>query len=421
MNATTGLNSKLALFGGEPVAARVVSPEWPPRSRETAQRLADLYMSGNWSFNLGEHESALCSEFAAFQGAKHAVFMANGTVTLLCALAAHGIGPGDEVIVPAFTWLASAMPVKYLGAKIVFADVEPTTLCLDPERVTAAITKRTKAIMPVHLYGSMVDMDAILAIAKRHNLIVIEDCAQAHGGRWNGRGLGSLGHVGSFSFQHNKNLTSGEGGICITNDAELAARMYRLSHIGYAPGEKMGQFKSTPAADLVCHNFRCTEFQALILRDQLSQFGERIREYADNVKRLEVRLADIPGVRVQSPGRRADRQSYYKLVLIFDTMPLADIPLSTLLKAINAEGIPMEGTYGSVYSHTLFNLPSSDFVLPKGGCPIAEGIASNRAAVLAHQWLSADPDVIDVVANAIAKVSANADALQRMELATISD
>lgn len=421
MRSIKARNSKLALLGGQPVRDRTIAPEWPPRTTETAQRLADLYMSGAWSFDIDGHESALCKEFAELQGAKHAVFMANGTVTILCALAAHGIGPGDEVIVPAFTWLATAMPVRYLGAKIVFVDVEPTTLCLDPGKLSAAITDRTKAIIPVHLYGSMADMDAILDIARRHELIVIEDCAQAHGGRWNGRGIGSLGHVGSFSFQHNKNLTGGEGGICITDDAELAARIYRLSHIGYAIGEKMGQFKSKPAPGLICHNFRCTEFQALILRDQLRSFGGRVRQYAESVAYIEKRLANVPGVRVQSPGKHADLQSYYKVVLIFDREPLAGIPLQTILQAIDAEGVPMDATYGAVYEHTLFNLPPSDFVLPEGGCPIAEGIAGTRAAVLAHQWLAMDPNVIDDIASAIEKVSANAAALRRIELAAASD
>lgn len=203
---------KLAILGGEPIAAHLRAPAWPPVSRKTAKRLFDLYMSRNWSFNRAGEAPALCEEFARLHGAKHAVPMANGTVTLMCALAIHGIGKGDEVIVPAFTWLSSAMAVRYVGAKIVFVDVERTTLCLDPEKVEQAITERTRAIMAVHFLASMVDMDAITRIAERYNLIVVEDCAQAHGGKWNGRGVGTIGHVGSFSFQHNKIISTGEGG-----------------------------------------------------------------------------------------------------------------------------------------------------------------------------------------------------------------
>src|SRR6185503_12502827 len=138
----------------------------------------------------------------------------------------YGIGPGDEVIVPAVTWYATAMAPHYLGAKPVFVDVLPDTLCMDPEKVSAAITERTKAIVPVHLYGSMADMDRIMAIAKAHGLRVIEDCAHMHGGLWDGRHVGSIGDVGSFSFQHSKTMACADSGISITSDPEIADRLF---------------------------------------------------------------------------------------------------------------------------------------------------------------------------------------------------
>ncbi len=266
---------QLALLGGTPVnEVPMVAPAWPQVSEETGERLKALYLSRQWSFN-SPAEQAFARDFAAAHDAPHGIFMANGTVTLECALAALNIQPGDEVIIPALTWLATAMAVHYRGAVPVFVDVEPTTLCLDPANIEMAITPRTRAIIPVHLYASMADMDAILAIARKHDLRVIEDCAHMHGGQWAGRGVGSLGDIGSFSFQQSKTMASGEGGICLTRDPVLDERLFRLKHIGYLPGNAQGKPSDPPAADLLCHNYRATGFQAVILQDQLEELPAR--------------------------------------------------------------------------------------------------------------------------------------------------
>ncbi|MER9216274.1 DegT/DnrJ/EryC1/StrS family aminotransferase [Mesorhizobium sp. M0663] len=408
------LNSPLAILGGPVLGEDLVRPIWPPRDEQTAMELADLYLSGNWSADLGGNETAFANEFAAAHGAKYGVMMINGTVTLQCALAVLGIGPGDEVIVPAYTWLATAMAARYVGAKIVFVDVEPTTLCVNPSAVEAAITSRTRAIIPVHLYGSMVDMDALMAIANRHELFIVEDCAQAHGGKWAEQPAGSIGHIGSFSFQHQKLMTSGEGGACITNDANIAERLYRLKHIGCRPGEGMGKFTRKPDPDLICYNFRVTEFQALILRRQLKAIPEIIVRYNAHAHVLDQRLANVPGIRAQARGSRANPQSFYKWIAVFDEEPLACIPIDRIIQAVNAEGLPMERTYGAVYKHTLFNLPSSDYRIMDGKCNITETIAAERAAQLSHQWLGSDEAVIHRIADILAKVSANADQLKAL-------
>jgi dTDP-4-amino-4,6-dideoxygalactose transaminase len=402
----------LAIEGGAPIAAHLTAPRWPPTSKTTAKRLAELYLRGDWSFNRGGQASALCEAFAAHCGARHAVLMANGTVTLMSALAVHGIGQGDEVIVPAFTWLSTAMAVRYVGARIVLVDVEPSTLCLDPARLVSAITSRTRAIIPVHFLGSMADMEAIMTIARRHGLIVVEDCAQAHGGQWDGRSVGTIGQVGSFSFQHNKILSAGEGGICVTDDGRIAERLYRMAHIGYGPGERMGEFRSRPDPDLICHNLRCTEFQALIIRDQLTDLDRRIAGYNRSMARLATLLEGIPGLRIQAPGRLTTRQSCYKWAVVFDTDPLADISATTLLSAIRAEGLPMEPSYGAVPTQLLFNLPATDYAIADG-CPVAMGIATGRTLMLSHPWLGADAATIDAVGAVIAKVAGNAAALRQ--------
>jgi L-glutamine:2-deoxy-scyllo-inosose/3-amino-2,3-dideoxy-scyllo-inosose aminotransferase len=243
---------KLALLGGEPAFEEPLdfASFWPPVDDRTARALQDLYYSRRWTA-FDETEAVFAQRFAEYHGAKHGVFTVNGTVTLQCALAACGVGPGDEVIVTALTWYATAMAVRHVGAVPVFVDIEPDTLCMDPDRIEAAITERTKAVVPVHAYGSMADMDRIMAIAKRHGLRVIEDCAHMHGGIWGGRGIGGIGEVGSFSFQHTKTMSSGEGGICITSDPDIAERIYRLTHIGYGQGEIWREAKHGPPPGLL--------------------------------------------------------------------------------------------------------------------------------------------------------------------------
>lgn len=401
---------RLALLGGAPVTLPLPHPPWPPVDDTTAERLTTVYRSRKWSFN-GPFEQAFTHDFATAHDAAYGIFMQNGTVTLQCALAAYDIGPGDEVIVPALTWLATAMAVVYRGATPVFVDVEPTTLCLNPARVAAAITPRTRAIIPVHLYGSMAELNTILAIAQHHNLVVIEDCAHAHGGKWNGRGVGSWGHVGSFSFQQSKTMTCGEGGICLTNDAQIANRLYQFKHIGYTAKAMEGRPTEKPAVGFVCHNFRATEFQAAILQEQLPELADRIARSNANAARLTNGLAEVPGIRVQSPGCLANPQSYYALVFIFDSEPLVDIPIELLSDAIAAEGLRLNPTYGPVYRHTLFNLLPHMYHIAEETCPVAEELATKHAITLPHQWLDSDAQTIDTIVNILTKVAIQADIL----------
>jgi dTDP-4-amino-4,6-dideoxygalactose transaminase len=410
---TTRTSSPLALLGGTPVLKeRLNAPPWPPVSEQTADRLRDIYLSRQWSFN-SPTEQAFERAFADFHGAKHGIFMANGTVTLQCALGALGIGPGDEVIVPALTWMATAMAVHYVGATPVFVDIEPDTLCLDPEKTRQALTAKTKAIIPVHIYGSMADLDAILTLAKEHGLAVIEDCAHMQGGKWRGRGVGSWGAIGSFSFQQSKTLSSGEGGICLTNDDALAERLYRQKHIGYARGMAQGQADAGPQPGLTCFNFRCTAFQAGILLDQLAGLERLIARYETAAAALRERLAGSAEVRVQARGRQASPQGYYRLILVFDGGPAAEVPAWRLQKAMDAEGLPCHGSYGPVYRHMLYNMRPSQYRIHSGEtCPVAETAGTRHAVCLPHHWLGADATVIEAMGEIVAKVAKHAAALR---------
>lgn len=409
--------SKLALLGGQPVFEKSLDwrAVWPPRDEATGRKLQDLYFSGQWTaFDAVEPEFA--QAFANHHGSKYGAFMINGTVTMQCALGAYGIGAGDEVIVPALTWYATGMAAHYLGAKPVFVDVLPDTLCIDPDKIAAAITNRTKAIIPVHLYGSMADMDRIMAIARKHQLIVIEDCAHAHGGVWSGQGIGSIGHVGSFSFQHSKTMACGEGGICITSDEEIYERIFRMKQIGYAPGHHPGKAKSGPPPGLLCYPFRATAFQSVLLAEQLQTLNERIERYQKSARYLEERLGRTTHIRFQTRGQKANRQGYFGWVMVFDHPEYAGIPLELIQNALVAEGLQVEKTWGPVYKFILFNL-SPDAYRVDHPCVVTEQISARMLWIL-HTNLGFDMRIVEKIADAIEKVVSNSTQLRAHARAT---
>jgi L-glutamine:2-deoxy-scyllo-inosose/3-amino-2,3-dideoxy-scyllo-inosose aminotransferase len=403
---------QLALLGGRPVFDPALNWRkiWPPVDGKTEEELIRLYRSRLWTA-YDEAELDFARAFAEHSGVRHGVFTMNGTVTLQCALSAYGVGPGDEVIVPALTWYAAAIPPHYLGATPVLVDVERDTLCIDPQKLEAAITERTKAVIPVHLYGSMADMDAIMDIARRHDLRVVEDCAHAHGGIWAGKRIGSIGGVGSFSFQHSKTMSSAEGGICITNDTDVAERMFRLTHIGYGPGEVLGHAKSGPPDGLLCYPFRATAFQAVILHEQLRTLDERVRRYGESARYLETRLGQSTKIRFQKRGRKADQQGYFGWAMIFDDPAYSDVPLQAWQKALNAEGLPVMPTWAPVYRFVLFNLRPSAYRVPEP-CAVTEH-TSARLLWLLHPLLGLAMPVVEAIADAIEKVASNVDELRR--------
>ncbi len=403
---------KLAIKGGTPVSAQPLDGiAWPPVDEETAQELVRVYKSRKWSF-AGPVEQKYQVDFAKAHDAEHCVFMANGTITLQGALHVNGIGPGDEVIVPALTWPATSMAALYVGATPVFVDIEADTFCLDPVKFEAAITPKTKAVIPVHIYGSMANIDAIIAIAKKHNILVIEDCAHAQGGKWNGKGVGSHGDVGSFSFQESKTMASGEGGACLTNSEEMAYRLYRFKHIGYAPNTSQGKAVGGPPADLTCHNFRATEFQAVILAGQLRNLDSLMATYNKNAATLEAMLAGVPNIKVQARGKKATRQSYYAWCVRFCPQNTTGLSMNEIFPALAAEGLGMGRTYGPVYKHLLWNAAPEKFRIQDGSCPVAENIVCPWTALMGHPMLGADEATIQKIGQALVKVAKNLDALR---------
>jgi len=247
----------------------------PLLSKEELNNVIEAVKSG-WISSKGKFIPEFEEKFAHYCGVKYGIATSNGTVALHLALTALGIGPGDEVIIPTLTFVATANAVTYTGAKPIFIDSQPEYWCIDPEKIEEAITAKTKAIIPVHLYGHPCDMDAILAIAKRHNLYVIEDAAEAHGAEYKGRKVGSFGDISCFSFYGNKIITTGEGGMCLTNDEKLAEKMRILRDHGMNPNKRYWH-------DVIGFNYRMTNMQAAIGVAQLKKldgFIERKRNIA---------------------------------------------------------------------------------------------------------------------------------------------
>jgi L-glutamine:2-deoxy-scyllo-inosose/3-amino-2,3-dideoxy-scyllo-inosose aminotransferase len=409
-----------ALLGGKP-AVTAPQPAWPVTGAEEGLWLQEVLASGKWSW-LGPHETAFCREFADFIGAEHAVALANGTVTLQCALQAVGVEPGHEVIVPGLTWVATAQAALDVGANVVLADVDPETLCLCPEAVRAAVTPRTKAIIPVHLYGCMCDMDALLEIAREHDLRIVEDVAHQHGSAWRGTRAGAIGDAGSYSFQQSKILTSGEGGAVTTNDAEVYRCVFALKQVGWAPDPDAPAPEEGPPplvrAGRYAHNYRITEMQCALLRGGLGRLAEQNRRREESAAYLAARLAERAGpLRVARRDPRVTEQAYYALTLHYDEAA-AGLPKGHYLRALRAEGVPVQNLYDPVYRNPLMNLYDRTSPVPYRDpqavqnyrdlhLPNVEAACASRSLLLNHPSLLGDAAYLDQVLDGIGRVHDN--------------
>lgn len=399
------MSDTLAIKGGTPVR-QTPFHGWPVHGEEERRAVLEVLESGRWSFN-GPKEEAFSRAFASFCGAKEAFCIANGSVTLDIALHALGVGPGDEVIIPALTWMATALAVINVGAKPVFADVRAEDWCLDPRELRRLITPRTRAVIPVHLYSQMAEMDEILAIAGRHGLKVIEDCAHAVGARWGDRGVGTLGHIGSFSFQQSKGMTSGEGGALITDDDELAHRIFGAKNCGRpwkpdAPATFGG-------------NYRITELQVAILQAQLGRLDSQLRTKSENIARFRWAMSGVEGVEVLPIKSKVTRLGFYGLSLRFDPERFESLPRATVLAALKAEGLPVTVPYDVVYRSPLWTSGEKYRSFGKGvsgrerldldaSCPVAERLATEEALVIPHEVFLGPPGDIDDIAAGFEKV-----------------
>ena len=355
---------ELALAGGAP-AVTMPAPRWPVTGKADEKRMAEVVRSGNWSW-LGVHERAFCEEYARFIGGKYCVCLANGTVTIQCALQAVGVVPGDEVIVPGMTWVATAQAALDVGANVVLADIDPETLCIDPNAIEKAVTRRTRAIIPVHLYGCMCDMDAIMKIAAKHKLKVVEDVAHQQGSRWRNKGAGAIGDAGSYSFQQSKILTSGEGGAVICNDRSIYETIFALKQVGWKPADAgKSWFDGLEPGNRYGHNYRITEMQCVLLRGGLSRLAGQNRRREDFAKAFAHGLKEMGGpLRAARRDPRVTGQAYYAMTLAYDPGRAGGLARGDYLAALKAEGCSFGGIYWPVYASPLLNLYDSTSPIP---------------------------------------------------------
>lgn len=328
---------ELALFGGEPVR-KAPFPPWPVYGREEESFLREVLESRSWG-GYNKYIEAFEAEFARMHGVRHAISCANGTVALEVVLRALGIGCGDEVIVPPFTFVATATSALFTHAAPVFADVDPVTLNIAPAAVEAAITPRTRAIIAVHFGGVPADLDALRAIAEAHKLALIEDAAHAHGARWRGVPVGNFGRAATFSFQAFKLITSGEGGAMVTNDAALADKLWSYCNQGRRKGA--GWYEHFTLGS----NYRLSGFQAAILAAQLRKLPDQSRRRGENADYFRDRLRGFPGLTMAEADPRVDRQPYYLVTLRYDPSAFGGVPRDLFIRALQAEGIPVQKTY----------------------------------------------------------------------------
>ncbi len=407
--------AKLAVLGGKKVFDDSW-PLWPVYTKEDEEALLEVLHSRNWGGypSPNERASAFAKSFAKTHDADYGICASNGTVTLEVALRAAGIEFGDEVIVTPYTWIATAGAPVMVNAVPVFADITPDTYCLDPKQAEAMITERTRAIIPVHLACSMADLDAFVDLAAKYDLVLIEDCAHMHGGKWKNKGVGSYGHLGSFSFQSSKLMTAGEGGIILTSDDELHQRCQSLVNCG----------RKEPGYDgfdgkLFSGNYRITEWQAAILQVRLKYLESERQLREKNAGHLTTLLEDIEGIRPLVRDHRVTHLGCYQYVFRYDEKSFSGLSRDRFVQALEAEGIPCEGDfYEPVYKSSLFPVSAKSFpaieerygqvISPESvQCPVAEKAAYHEAVWLHHPLLMAGSDKVEKIAEAIVKVKDN--------------
>ena len=411
--------STLAILGGEPVRKESY-PEWPVHDERDIEAVTRVVKSGRWGGYPypGPETAALLQEFLAMQGGDYAIACVNGTVTMEVALRAAGLGWGDEVIVPAYTFQATAAAPMAAGCIPVIVDVDPNTFCMDPKAAEAAITDKTKAIIPVHLGAHMADMDAIMALADKHNLIVIEDCAHAHGAKWNGQGAGTIGHFGSFSLQSSKTLTSGEGGLLICKTAELAQKAAGIINCGRS--HTLGGGPESGENFLMGANYRMSELQSALARVGLERFPEQARQREEMAAYMDEALSEIPGVRVLPRDPRHTTRSFYRFIFAIDPEQFG-FNHELVCAALDQEGIGCWTGYESMNHYELFQPQLSKLPVPMAfperfnfgqmALPVAEQACQQEAVWFDEAIFRAGKQGVDDAVAALRKIYDNREAL----------
>lgn len=392
----------LAIHGGEPHKKKNF-PGWPIHSEREIKLLEEVVKSGNWWRITGSKVKEFEEKFSSLQGTEYCLGVTSGTHAIELGLLALGIEKGDEVIVPAFTYISTVTAVISCSAVPVLVDVDPETFCMRPEAFEKAITKKTKAVIPVHMGGHPCDMDFICDIARKNDIYIIEDSAHGHGAEWKNRRLGSMGDLGIFSFQNGKLMTCGEGGCIVTNDKQLHEKLFLMHGVGRPDKDPYYQHY------VLGTTARMSEFHAAILIAQMERVNELNQKREKQAKYLDQLLEQIDGIRPQMRKADATIVSHYMYMFYYDADAFRGMPRQEFIDALRAEGIPSFISY-PVLSDTEFFKNSQFFgKIDAYSYDTEEELPNARKIAKEVVWLphyTLEGDVIDLeeIAGAITKI-----------------
>jgi dTDP-4-amino-4,6-dideoxygalactose transaminase len=402
------MQEKLAIEGGTPVRQEPF-PSWPIWDEREERQLLEVLHSGHWGVFDGIKVPAFARAFADYQQAKHGICVMSGTAGLEIGLRAVGIGAGDEVITTPYTFVATVFAVLTVGAIPVLVDIDAETFNIDVRQVEAAITPRTKAILPVHFAGQPADMDAILAIAEKRGLRVVEDACQGWGAEWSGRRVGALGDLGAFSFQASKNINAGEGGMVLTNDDQLEEIVWSLGNVGRSKDGLWYEYVREG------WNSRLTEWQAAVLLAQLERADELCERRHRNAIYLTEKLSAIPGIFPVKTDPRVTRHAWHLFMFRYQSQAFGSLPREKFIEALQAEGIPCSPGYVIPLNHSLGLLEGLDRlrtfldnVPPPPSLPVNERMCKEEAVWFTQNMLLGGKRDMDDIVEAMAKIRRSA-------------
>jgi dTDP-4-amino-4,6-dideoxygalactose transaminase len=431
-----GEREKLALLDGAPIRYREW-PKWPRADATTQRNLLDVLHSAKWTISgqsdrIASYEQRFAQAFAEYCGRQFCVPCGNGTAALTIGLQSLGIGPGDEVIVPGLTWVACASAVCHVGAIPILADIDPSTLCISTASVQALISRRTAAIMMVHLYSALAPIAEILDLAGRAGIAVIEDASQAHGAKIGGRRTGSFGNVSAFSMQQSKMLTSGEGGACLTDNADAHRRMqqFRADGRGLAGADGYDPYREiVPYGEVLGRNLCLSEFHAAILLDALNRLDIENSHRRRNFAQLTLLLTDVPGVSVVT-DERVEEPTHYKVCLRFEAELLDGLEIGLVARALAEElSLPVEPIDAPLNANTLYQPLQSPQISRMADAAetydprrfsLPNATAAARCCLTLPHWcLLGDRSDLDDIVSAILKVLQFRNELSQLKLGDI--